>query len=216
MNLYEDGDFVSQQTEFWCVAASLQTMMNIIDDGKPRRSAERQRQLHFEARDLHSEGDEFWRKLAGPARWKQGLHGLGLHDWADLLETNGYGDYEIERAPTRKRAVRMAAKAIRMTGRPAGLVVWRGAHAWVMSGFRATGDPAYGSDFKVQQVIVSDPWYPRVSSIWGASRPPNSAITLKQLGEDYLRYNRPARRQPMRDGKYMLILPVLPPGAEVR
>ena len=133
-----------------------------------------------------------------------------------MLETNGYGDYEIDRAPTLKRAIRMAAKAIRVTGRPAGLVVWRGAHAWVMSGFKATGDPAFSNDYKIEKAIVSDPWYPRISSIWGASRPPNSAVTLKQLSADYLRYKRPARRQPMRDGKYMLILPVLPPDTQVR
>jgi hypothetical protein len=30
------------------------------------------------------------------------------------------------------------------------------------------------------------------------------------LGADYLRYNRPTRRHPMRDGKFMLVLPQLP------
>jgi hypothetical protein len=216
MNLYRNGDFVSQQTEYWCVAASVQTMMNIIDDGKPRRSAKLQKRLHFKARDLDRDGDEFWRKLAGPSRWRKGLHGLGLDDWADMLTTNGYGRYEIERAPSLKKAVRMAARAIRATGRPAGLVVWRGAHAWVMSGFSATADPAYSDDFAVKKAFIQDPWYPRVSSIWGPSRAPNSPVAVKHLSKDFLRYNRPARRQPMRDGKYLLILPRLTPEPPAR
>ena len=33
MNLYSRGDFMHQQTTYWCVPASAQTMMNIIDDG---------------------------------------------------------------------------------------------------------------------------------------------------------------------------------------
>ncbi len=215
MNLYREGDFVHQQTAYWCVAASIQTMMNIMDEDA-NRSAKFQKRLHFEARDLDREGDAFWRKLTGQSRWKQGFHGLGLDDWAGMLTTSGYGSYEVDRAPSLKKAVRMAARAIRTTGRPAGLVVWRGAHAWVMSGFTATGDPAHRSDFRVKRVFVQDPWYPDVSSIWGRSRPPNSALTLRQLGEDYLRYNRPTRRQPMRDGKYMLILPTLPPDTLVK
>ena len=36
----------------------------------------------------------------------------------------------------------MAAHAIRETKRPVGLVMWRGRHAWVMSGFESIGDPA--------------------------------------------------------------------------
>jgi hypothetical protein len=216
MDLYGKGDFVHQQTAYWCVAASVQTMMNIIDDGAPRRSKRRQARLHFEARDLDRSGDAYWRKLAGPSRWRQGLHGLGLTDWADLLTTNGYGPYEVERAPTMKKAVRMAAKAIRTTGRPAGLVVWRGAHAWVMSGFTATADPAYTNRFSVREVFIQDPWYPDVSSIWGASLPPDSAITVAALRGDFLRYNRPGRRQPMRDGKFMMILPTLPPDTQLR
>lgn len=211
MNLYSEGDFVHQQTKYWCVAAAVQTMMNIIDDGRPRRSRAFQKRLHFQGRDLDKDHDGFWRRLAGPYRWKRGLHGLGLREWRDLLRTNGYGPYTIDRARTRKEAIRRAATAIRMTGRPAGLVVWRGAHAWVMSGFTATADPAYSDDFEVKEVFIQDPWYPDVSSIWGASRPPNSKVSLAALAQDYLRYNRPLRHHPMRDGKFMLILPALPP-----
>ncbi|MGD8485112.1 MAG: hypothetical protein PVH07_00610, partial [Chloroflexota bacterium] len=169
-----------------------------------------QRQLHFQGRRLDQDDDSYWRRLMGEERWRKGLHGLGLTDWAELLNENGYGPYEVDRAPTRKLAIRKAARAVRLTGRPAGLVVWRGAHAWVMSGFEATADPAFSNDFKVRKVYIQDPWYPSVSTIWGASRPPDSTVAVKALASDFLPYDRPGRRHPKRDGKYMLILPTLP------
>jgi hypothetical protein len=215
MNLFEKGDFVHQQTEYWCVAASVQTMMNIIEDGRPNRSKALQRQLHFQGRRLDRSGDAFWRKVAGDTRWKAGLHGLGITDWAEMLNTNGYGPYKVDRAGSRKQAIHRAAKAIRMTGKPVGLVVWRGAHAWVMSGFTATADPALTNDFEVKKVFIQDVWYPYVSSIWGPSRPPNSAVPVARLAEDFLRYDRPGRVHPKRDGRFMLVMPQLLPDTVV-
>lgn len=215
MNLYSTGDFVSQKTPYWCIAASTQTMINIMEDGKPRRSRKLQKRIHFQARAIDDRFDSFWQEVTGKPRWDQGLHGLGIRDWQMVLDAKGYGPYEVDRAKTRKQAIRKAARAIRLTGRPAGLVVWRGAHAWVMSGFTASADPAWTNRFKVKTVFIQDPWYPAVSSIWGRSRPPNSEVAARALAADYLPYNRPGRRHPKRDGKYMLILPTLPPGTDV-
>ena len=210
MNLYRRGDFVSQKTEYWCIAASVQTMMNIMEPGTPDRSRATQRSLQFEARRMDTDDDDFWRARMSGERWRKGHHGLGLHDWVGLLNANGFGPYEIDRAKTRKHAIRKAARAIRLTGKPAGLVVWRGAHAWVMSGFEATADPAHTNEYQVLRVNVQDPWYPAVSSIWGASRPPDATVPVRALGQDFLRYDRPGRRHPRRDGRYMLILPTAP------
>jgi hypothetical protein len=213
MNLYRQGDFVSQHTEYWCVVASVQTMMNIMEPGTPDRSRATQRSLQFQARRLDQDDDDYWRARMSGERWRKGYHGLGLQDWVGLLNANGFGPYEIDRAETRKHAIRKAARAIRLTGKPAGLVVWRGAHAWVMSGFEATADPAYTNQFKVRRVSIQDPWYPAVSSLWGASRPPNASVSVRALDQDFLRYDRPGRRHPKRDGKYMLILPTVPTSA---
>jgi hypothetical protein len=49
-----------------------------------------------------------------------------------------------------------------------------------------------------------------VSTIWGASDPPNTLVPMGQLKQDYLPYARPRARWPKRDGRFMLILPVLP------
>jgi hypothetical protein len=210
MNLFERGDFVSQQTEYWCVVASVQTMLNIMEPDAANRSRAFQHRLQFQARRLDQDDDDgYWRRMMGEERWRSGHHGLGLTDWVGLLNARGHGPYEVDRAQTRKHAIRKAARAVRLTGKPAGLVVWRGAHAWVMSGFEATADPARTDRYKITRVFIQDPWYPAVSSIWGPSRPPNTGVSVRALGQDYLRYDRPGRRHPKRDGRYMLILPVV-------
>lgn len=204
MNLYREGDFVHQATKDWCVAGSTQIMMNIIDSGKPNRSAAFQRRLYQSGRAL------------SPNKRKLGPIGVDVIGWAALLESNGYGRYEVDRARTRRAAIHKAARALRETNRPVGLVVWRGAHSWVMSGFTATADPAYTNDFKVKKVYIQDTWYPYVSTLWGPSRPPNALVPVEALAEDYLPYQRPRARYPKRDGQFLLILPQLPPNTRVR
>jgi hypothetical protein len=204
MNLFRKGDFVHQGTKDWCVAGSTQIMMNIIDSGKPNRSVAFQERLYERGRAL------------SPNKRKLGPIGVDLTGWAELLNTNGYGPYVVEASETRRGAIRKAARAIRETGRPVGLVTWRGAHSWVMSGFRATADPAYARDFQVKSVYIQDTWFPSVSTIWGASDPPNTLVPMGRLKEDYLPYVRPRANYPKRDGKFMLILPVLPKGTVTR
>ena len=108
----------------------------------------------------------------------------------------------------RRQAVQAAAQAIRLTGRPAGLLVWRGAHSWVMSGFQATADPAVTDDFTVTDVNIEDVWYQYVSSIWGKSRPPDALVPFDELKDDYLKWRRPTRRYRDMDGQFVTILPV--------
>jgi len=204
MNLFRKGDFVHQATKDWCVAGSTATMMNIIDTGKPNRSSGFQAKLYKRGRKL------------SPDKRRLGSIGVDLLGWAELLNRGGYGPYVVASAAKRGTAIRKAARAIRKTGRPVGLVTWRGAHSWVMSGFTATADPAYSGDFKVKAVNIQDTWYPYVSTIWGASRPPDSLVPVAALAEDYLPYARPRAKWPKRDGKFMLILPVLPPDTVAR
>jgi hypothetical protein len=191
MNLYGKGDFVSQATKDQCVSAAMQIMLNItgaIDD----RSARTQTRIADLAASLSKAPNG-------------GTEPLG---WARGLERLGGGAYEVLVAPTRGKAIERAVRAIRATGRPAGLLVWRGAHSWVLHGYESTADPAGPGEMTVTHLYVSDPWYPRISSIWGASRGPNARITPKQLEEDFLPWRRPTGRYPAMDGQYVVILPV--------
>jgi hypothetical protein len=194
MNLYHRGDFATQVTKIYCVPGAMQTMMNVMDDGATKASKRVQDRLHRLARRLSTD------RLRGQGSEPEG--------WARGLEHLGYGRFKVVAAAARGRAIKVAAIAIRRTNRPVGLLVWRGAHAWVMTGFKATADPALTDDFRVTHVRIVDVWYPRVSSIWGASVKPNTLVPVGKLPEDYLPWRRPLMKYPEKDRKFVLIMPV--------
>ena len=193
MDLYHRNDFVTEATKWYCVPGAMLTMINIMSKGADHARAT-QTSLYRLARKLST------KTLVG-----KGAEPIG---WARGLEQLGYGGFKVGVFATRRQAVQAAAKAIRLTGRPAGLLVWRGAHSWVMSGFRATADPAASADFVVTDVNIEDVWYPYVSSIWGASRPPDALVPVSRLKDDYLKWHRPTRRYPGMDGRFVTILPI--------
>ena len=55
---------------------------------------------------------------------------------------------------------------------------------------------------------IEDVWYPRISSIWGESRPPDVLVPARLMPEDYLPWRRPTGRYPGKDGRFVLIVPV--------
>jgi hypothetical protein len=195
VDLYERGDFVSQVRADWCVPAAVQSMLNLIVRGRsPVGAVPSQRQLDRLARSLSSD------RLVGPGSEPEG--------WAGALNELGLGPYVVVSVRTRDAAIAAAARAMALTRRPVGLLMWRGAHAWVMSGFEATANPATSDDFVVTSVSILDPWYPRSSSIWGPGRPPDSRIAVSRLAGDFLPWRRPAVRYTEKDGQYVLVLPV--------
>jgi hypothetical protein len=202
MDLYRRGAMVSEMLPWWCMPAAMQTMMNIMRPGRMDRSRATQLRLYRLARSLST--DRLDGKGAEPIGWATGLTRLG------------YGRYVVSVQRTRYDAIRAAAKALRMTGRPVGIIAWRGAHSWVMSGFRATADPGSSDRYKVSAVAIEDVWYPRISSIWGASTPPDTWIPVERLPQDYLPYRRPGVRYPGLDGRLLLVLPVADDGQPSR
>jgi hypothetical protein len=98
---------------------------------------------------------------------------------------------------------------MRETRKPVGLLMWRGRHAWVMSGFRATGDPLVDGT-RITAAFVEDPLYPHGSSVWGPSPRPGATLTPTELGEQFV----PRRTSSTRwglptnlSGKYVLVVP---------
>ena len=188
MNLFRKGDFVAQYTFEWCVGASMQMMRNLTD-AKVTRSRATQQDYWEMARDLsHSP-----------------FGGANPRGWTAALNDLGYGPYTLVSIPDYEEALRVAAGAMRETGRPVGLVMWRGRHAWVMSGFTADADPRSG-DFDVTGVRVLDPLYPHGSSLWGASPKPNTLLTPARLGKQFVFRERRRVNLGVPPG-YLLILP---------
>ena len=175
LDLGRRADFVPQATFVQCVGASMQMMINMAEPGRDR-SATTQRRLQAIARGLSGPSpDGFIRQGANVMGWAAGLNQVGA------------GPYQVVGKKTLQAALKAAARAIRLTGRPVGLLVWRGRHAWVMSGFRATADPLTTRDFKVTHAIVEDPLYPHGSKTWGPSPAPGAALTPTVLGRQFVR-----------------------------
>jgi hypothetical protein len=190
MNLYRKGDFVAQYTFEWCVGASLQMAVNMTT-GQQRTSRADQQELWEMARD----------------RSFSPFGGANPRGWTASLNDLGIGPYELVSLPSFEEALTVAAEALRATRRPVGLVMWRGRHAWVMSGFEATADPRRFDEFEVTGIRVLDPLYPHGSSVWGPSAKPNSLVSPATLAKQYVLRDSTRVNLGVPPG-YLLILPV--------
>ena len=158
--------------------------------------------------------DSFQRELAGRVRewesWDDSHDGnWGPAAMALALEAYGVPGYEIRAYGSRGAALRDVARQISRTDAPAILLTWRGAHTWVMTGYRANADPEIHRDAEVEGAYILDPWYPWVSSIWGASNPPGFFTRLPELTDNYLPWKRPEGAYPDRDGKFIALVPTV-------
>ena len=203
------GDFVAQTNFVQCVGASMQMMLNIAGPTTDR-TAKTQARLQVLARSL-----------SGPTRAGFERKGASVRGWSAGLNQLGAGPYRLVGAATLDEAMRVAAVSIRSTRKPVGLLMWAGRHAWVMSGFEATADPARTSDFRVTRAVVLDPLYPYGSSRWGASPKPRQALTVAALGEQFVPRRRGvfpgalpgtegAATLSALSGMYVLVLPYIP------
>lgn len=189
------SDFVAQTNFVQCVGASMQMMLNMIQPGADRTAAT---QLELQ---------ELARAWSGQRPDGSERQGASVRGWAAGLNLLGAGPYQLLGATTLDEALLAAAKAMRRTGKPVGLLMWRGRHAWVMSGFRATGDPLVAGT-RITAVFVEDPLYPHGSSVWGPSPAPGAALTPEEVGRQFVPRRTSSRWGTTNlSGKYVLVLP---------
>ena len=78
------------------------------------------------------------------------------------------------------------------------------------SGFRADADPLRDPTAVVSGAYILDPWYPTISSIWGASDPPGFFHDTANLTRNFLAWKRPEGTYPDRDGRFIVVIPTIP------
>jgi hypothetical protein len=184
--------FISQDHKDWCAVAGTQMVMAI--HGKADLTVDFQRRLASRTGEWESRRDS----LNG---------GWGPAVMVAALEAYGVRGYEVRAYETRALALRDAAKAISKYHAPVILLAWRGAHTWIMTGYRADADPLVFKDARVSGAYILDPWYPRVSSIWGPSDPPGTYQNASEMRRNYLPWKRPEGRYPDRDGLFIAVVP---------
>ena len=195
-----DAVFAHELKDTWCAPAGVQMTLAVL--GLADTSDAFQSELQGRVRE--------WESYSDSHNGKWGPSAMVL-----ALEAYGATGYEVRGYETRQDALRDAAVAIDTTGSPVILLAWRGAHTWVMTGYRADADPRFFPDATVEGAHVLDPWYPWVSSIWGPSDPPGTFQDAAEMERNYLRWKRPEGLYPDRDGLFISVVPtvaVSPPG----
>lgn len=186
--------FAHEVRKDWCAPAGVQMVLAI--------------------HDLVDTSEATQREIAGRVEewesWEDSHNGRwGPAAMAEALAAYGLPGYEIHAYPTRDDAMRGAAVAIDATGSPAILLTWRGAHTWVMTGYRADADPTVFPDAIVEGAYILDPWYPWVSSIWGPSDAPGVFQDAAEMERNFLPWKRPEGLYPERDGLFIVLVPTI-------
>ena len=192
VNLYRSGTFTTQRSWLWCTAAGVQIVRNIVErDEDHSTSAQRRYFAWMRERNRY---DLPLSAGVDPEGWT-----AGLRRFVDSR-------YRLVSSRTFDGALRSAVKRLRLTGLPVALAVSRGNHGWILTGFRATADPARTAAFEVTSVRVVGPLY-GLQSENGYDMPPNTKLTTTELR----RFFTPWRYAPKRmiwDGRYVSIQPV--------
>jgi Peptidase_C39 like family len=188
--------FISEEYDHtWCAVAGTQMVLGMW--GKAPLTLAFQKELASRIGEWESRRDS----LNG---------GWGPAAIVAALKAYGVPGYEVRAYDTRADALSDAARAIEKEHAPVLLLAWRGAHTWVMTGFRADADPLVFDDAKVLGTYILDPWYPLISSIWPRSMPPGAYHNLDVMRVNYLRWKRPEGHYKDRDGLFIAVVPTQP------
>ena len=189
-DLATPGSYVGQYNYVQCVGAAVQMMRNMILDTSDH-SAYLQHLLWYRARH--------WSKYSGDG-------GADPFGWAAVLTFTSAGPYRVYAGRSVADTLHAIARAMALSSRPVGVTVWRGSHAWVISGVTATNDPARTDSFTVLKVSVTDPLWTLLHGRHGIHAP-STWLTVAQFSAAFLPYHDASRNRAI-EGRYVAILPV--------
>ncbi len=200
--------FTSQINDKYCAVAATQMVLTILGLGDAGPD--------FQA--------EIGSRIGEWESWEDSHNG-GWGPAAVSLALAAYGEpsYEIRAYTSYADALRDSAIAITEMNKPVLMFPWWGAHTWVMTGYRADADPTLFADAAISGAYILDPWYPRVSSIWGPSDGPGNFEDIAELERNWPAYQgppgyeqigpgwtRPEGAYPDRDGRFVVLIPTTP------
>jgi len=193
VDLYRTGVFTTQQTWLWCTAADVQIIRNIARHQADHSRTNQERyfdwmRAHDRYRIPVSDGTD-------PGGWAAGL--------AHFVDAR----YRLVASGSFDAALRSAVTNLRRTNLPVGITVAHGDHAWVLTGFTATADPAVTNRFTVTSVRVVGPLWGLQSRSYGYDMAPDTRLTPRQLAGFFT----PWHYAPIRmawEGRWVSIQPI--------
>ena len=193
VDLYRSGVFTTQKTWLWCTAADVQIMRNIVHHQADHRSYNQGRYFtYMRAHDRYaipvSDGVD-------PAGWAAGLR--RFVDPRYRLSVNTSFD----------SALRSAVTNLRKTNLPVAITVSHGNHAWILTGFTATADPAVTTQFSVTSVRVVGPLWGLRNRTYGYDMRPDTRLTPSQLKGFFTPWHY-ARIRMAWEGRWVSVQPV--------
>jgi hypothetical protein len=167
IDLYRSGVFTTQQSWLWCTAASIQIVRNIVRHEGDHSRASQSR--YFDYMRAHDRYRIPLKDGTDPAGWT-----AGFRRFVDAR-------YRLVASTSFDSALRSAVTNLRRTNLPVGITVAHGNHAWVLTGFTATADPAVTTHFAVTTVRVVGPLWGLQSTSYGLDMRPDTRLTPRQL-----------------------------------
>ena len=183
-----------QKTNYYCVPTSIQMMLNLLNGHSDRSKANQ---------------TKYWKYAQANSRYPVNDNGADAGGWAAALRNWGAGSYSVGVHGSRQASLKAAAKRMRLTGKPVGLIVWgrnRGGHAWVMTGFESTADPKVTDNYTVTDVQAMGSLWP-YGTINGKPYDPGPKewVGYDELRNKFTRFE--GRRERDWDGRWVTVLP---------
>jgi hypothetical protein len=167
VDLYRSGVFTTQKSWLWCTPASIQIVRNIVRHEADHSAASQSR--YFDYMRAHDRYRIPVKDGTDPAGWT-----AGFRRYVDSR-------YRLVVSTSFDSALRSAVTNLRRTNLPVGITVAHGNHAWVLTGFTATADPAVTTRFAVTTVRVVGPLWGLQSTTYGLDMRPDTRLTPRQL-----------------------------------
>jgi hypothetical protein len=191
-SVWRNGAFATQYLDASCVGATIQMTLNLVHG---TRDHSKGRQLNYLA------------FAAANSKYPVEDDGADPQGWALALNHFGAGSgWGWVNSSTMQSALHTAAMQIRTTGKPVGLLVHFGRHAWLMTGFEATADPQTTDDFSVTAAEVVGPLWPLGTLNGEHFDPgPQTWMATSDLARKFDAYVEPG--QAAWYGKYVMVVP---------
>lgn len=185
VNLYRSSAMVRQYTNYWCVPAAVQSMVNLVRNTSSRAYATQ---------------NYYYKMIRRNNRYAYATRGNDPQGWAWGLRnfSRGTAMYAARMYSNKQQALDAIVTSIAGTGDPVGVTVKGGTHAWVVLGYRTSHDPLEPTRKTILGFYVSGPLGSR------ADRWPYAYLTTAQFNTYFTRYHEWQRKVAW-EGKWVII-----------